>query len=238
MPENRFFIRADLKDNRKLTLEGDEARHLQVMRIRQGETVEIVNGQGDLADAVLVENGKKGAELQLVKVDHQKKPSFELIIAQSIPRPNRLDIILEKGTELGMTSLWLFPSEHSEKKDFSADQLTRMDKLLIAAMKQCGRRYLPEIKIMPSVDKWTKSDYTLFFGDVRPKAPLFYHAWKKSPPQNGAAFVIGPEKGLSDREIAHLETLGAVGVGLHENILRTDTAPLAALSLMSHFHAI
>lgn len=230
MPHDRFYRNASFHEGMELTLDKEEAHHLKVMRLKPGETIELINGKGDLAKATLLNH-----TLRIDSVVHEPEAPFQIILAQSIPRFSRLDAILEKGTELGMTALWLFPGEKSEKTVFSTHQKERMEKILIAALKQCGRLYLPQLEIFPSIQKWTSLPYPTFFGELNEKAPSFSSLWKKSPPEKGAIFVIGPESGLTEAEEQHLKSLHAQGVTLHKNILRTDTAPLAALVLMNDF---
>ncbi len=88
------------------------------MRIQEGEIIELVNGRNELAQAKLIEIEKKRARAEIVSVV-KTEPSRPIILCQALPRPNRLDTIIEKGTELGMTELRLFPGERSEKKNLS-----------------------------------------------------------------------------------------------------------------------
>lgn len=236
MPENRFFYPSPFNVDQTISFDKEEAHHMvNVMRCKENERVELVNGQGQLAVGRLLKATKKSVEAHIEEVFTELPKNFELIIAQAIPRFTRLDIILEKGTELGMTELWLFPGELSEKTLFSPHQITRMENILIAALKQCGRLYLPKIKILPLISAWKAQPFPIYFGDLREKSKPLMKQWQEQPPTGGAIFVIGPEKGLSDQEILHLEKLEGKGVTLHQNTLRTDTAPLTALSLMSHF---
>lgn len=231
MPHNRFYIDASLIPGSEVSFDKDESHHLEVMRTKNEEQVEIVNGRGDLALGSVVNKNK----IRINSLTHFPESPCQLIIAQGMPRFSRLDTILEKGTELGMTSLWLFPGEKSDKTTLSQNQKERMRKVLIASMKQCGSLHLPKLEFRPPIPSWDTLPYVTFFGDVRKDAPCFYSMWKKTLPQKGVIFVIGPESGLTDKEESHLKRLHANGVTLHTNILRTDTAPLAALSLMWHF---
>jgi 16S rRNA (uracil1498-N3)-methyltransferase len=215
-------------------LEGDEFRHLKVMRAAPGDTIELVNGEGTLAAAVLQLINKDSASLRIQNIQTSPPTQNPLIIAQAIPRMNRLDFILEKGCELGMDEIWLFPGHESEKKDISANQQERIFNILVASTKQCGRLWLPKVRIFPSFPVDFKGCQA-FYGDIRKQAPLFSQVWHKKRPGQGVLFFIGPEKGFNSDEIEKLEDLGATGVRLHPYILRTDTAPLAALALMSHW---
>lgn len=228
MPAERYYINSDLKQGESATLADQEHRHLvTVMRGRAGNIIELINGRGCCAMAMIMEVGKRESLLQINEVRYEEPPRSEIILAQAIPRINRLDFIVEKGTELGMTQLWLFPGDHSERKSLTEHQLERLQAMAIAAMKQCGRLYLPVICVKEPIKSWQKQPYPLFFGDVGPEAP---------PLPDGArdAIVcIGPESGLSEAEESHLKAIGGTGVKLHRNILRTDTAAIIAVYALS-----
>ena len=234
MPTDRFFHAAALKQNQPIKLDGSEFHHLKhVTRTRCGEAVEIINGEGQCATATLEKLEKSYALLQIIDINQQPKPKSSIILAQAIPRIHRLDFIIEKGTELGVTHFWLFPGQQSERKQFSEHQVYRLQAITIAAMKQCGRLYLPTITLKPPLLTWDAPQHTSFFGDIAPKAPPFFYAWRQHPPKEAVLFFIGPESGFSEEEEVALRRFGATGVKLHQNILRTDTAALAALTLVS-----
>ncbi len=231
MPVDRFFIPLPLQSDQSVSLENSEFHHLvHVMRFEVGSQVELVNGKGALALALIKKIEKKQAHLLIESVTQEPKPLREVILAQALPRINRLDFIIEKGTELGATQFWLFPGYHSERKFLTEHQLERLQNLAIAAMKQCGRLYLPLIEMKPPLEQWKKNNLSCYFGDLRKGAEPFIKVFKGT---EKALFFIGPETGFSEKEIDHLLRLGAMGVKLHPNILRTDTAALVALSLMN-----
>lgn len=235
MPANRFFTNSPLALGHTIQIEGPEFHHLvHVMRARPGDIIEVVNGQGSLAEAIIRSVEKKCVLIEISALEQTPLPSFQIILAQAMPRHSKLDFIVEKGTELGMTQLWLFPAAHSEKKTYLNQQIDRMKMTTIAAMKQSGRLDLPTIEIRPELKKWSSLPFPAFFGDTSPSAPPFRNAWKESPPKEGVIFFIGPESGFNSQELVLLQKLGAQGVKLHENILRTETASLAALTLISH----
>ncbi|MEX2305355.1 MAG: RsmE family RNA methyltransferase, partial [Waddliaceae bacterium] len=166
MPENRYFISQELKRKQTVTLEEKEHHHIfKVMRNTINDTIELVNGEGQLAKAVITNIDKKQVDLEVLTVDTFPAPP-PLTLAQAIPRLNRLDFILEKGTELGMTSLWLFPGEKSEKTTISETQLARFHSILISAMKQSGALYLPRIEIKPPIKKWGSLPSHSCFGSL------------------------------------------------------------------------
>lgn len=235
MPQERYYHPSELALGEELIIEGNEHHHLAtVMRAAIEDKVEMINGKGTLAIAKIQSLEKKRTRLIVVESESFKKSSKEIILAQAIPRPNRLDFIIEKGTELGMSAIWLFPGQHSEKKEFSPTQQQRLEHLAIAAMKQCGRLYLPEIKFLPQLSKWEKFTIPLYYGSLSSDAPQFMKLLASASSES-SIFCVGPESGLSQVEIEILETLGGHGVKLNQNILRTETAAIAAITLMAHF---
>lgn len=231
MPHDRFFHDAPFVLHESLTLEEEEFHHLKVMRIKEGETIEIVNGKGFLAITKVEKIGKNQAALFIQELSFEEPPPFKIILAQGLPRMNRLETVLEKGCELGMDELWLFPGRLSEKKEVSTSQMERMNHLLISSLKQCGRLWLPSIKWMPPLAKWEPLPLPSFFGDVNSTAPSLFQKWKG---KEGIIFFVGPEKGFDEEEIEKLKELKSEGVKLAPHILRTDTASLAALTLLAH----
>jgi 16S rRNA (uracil1498-N3)-methyltransferase len=225
MPSNRFYCDDDLKRG-TASLEGEEFHHLaRVMRLQENDGIELVNGRGTLARATIQKVEKNQAMLHITAVETAEKPD-ETILAQALPRMNHLEWIIEKGTELGATAFWLFPGEYSEKKALSDNQQQRLRSLLTAAMKQCGSLFLPSFLFKPSLEEWHPLSGSLFYGDTRKSAPKL-----PSPVKAPVTFFIGPEKGFSEKEIGILERkLKVQGIKLHDNILRAETAGIAALA--------
>jgi 16S rRNA (uracil1498-N3)-methyltransferase len=233
MPHNRYFIDSPLNQHSSVTLSGDEWHHLtRVLRARQGERIELINGKGQLAEATVEQLKKNEAEL-IVGAVISKPPLPSLILAQAIPRMNHLEWIIEKGVELNATQFWLFPGHLSEKESLSDTQLRRLELLSISAMKQCGRLDLPPIHLKAPLTRWARQEGTFLFGDTDESAPYLWDIDFSSPLSKPIVIAIGPEKGFHSKERSYLiDSLHAKPVRLHRNILRAETAPLVALSLL------
>lgn len=231
MPENRFYLDSPFHEKNCVELREDEFHHLKVMRKNLGDPLELVNGKNELAECTLESITKNSARIQIEKIFRVSPKQRKIILAQALTRPAPLEYIIEKGTELGATEFLLFPAERSEKKELSENQRRRLHLITISAMKQCGRLDLPTILEKPSLSRWAHFAGAKYFGDVREKAPRI----ASSPSQEDILFFIGPESGFSDQEVKILENLQAKGVKLHENILRVDTAAIAALILMQNY---
>jgi 16S rRNA (uracil1498-N3)-methyltransferase len=226
MRVNRFYLDSSLES--PSTIEGSEFHHLvHVMRVERGDEIELVNGRGKLARARIDTIHKDSASFFILKSQTYQKPVHSIRIALALIRLERLEWAIEKATELGAEGFDLFRADESEKKELNAHQLERLRSIVISAMKQCGRFYLPDIKVFPSLDPITQSNTTILFGDTHPAALRPLQAAIQFP----VIFATGPERGFSAREHALLKQKGC-GVSLSDNILRAETAPLAALSIL------
>jgi 16S rRNA (uracil1498-N3)-methyltransferase len=231
MPEHRFYIDHPLEPGLQVSLDPKETHHLTVMRTSVGHTVELINGKNVLAVATVLSLHKKQALLLIQEVIPGKQRVRECILCQAICEFSRLDLIVEKTTELGVSEIWLFPAEKNMKQEISSHQQERMQALLISAIKQCGRLDIPTLQLKPRLTEFPSLDAPAFFGDLHPEAPLFLSCITDA---KKLYFFIGPPSGFSQQEEEALLKLKARGVSLNQNILRTETAALCAVSLSMH----
>lgn len=231
MPHDRYYLNSPLLPKHSYSLEGNEWHHLQVTRSRPGKMIELVNGNGGLAEGRIETLEKRSITVVIEKVIHEKPPQKPFILCMGLMKKNLLDWVIEKGTELGASSFWLFPALRSDLSHLNDAMLKRLELLSIAAMKQSGRLFLPKIELLPPLFKWKKPKHTLLFGDLSPEAPYLFEI-NNLPLTPPLVLLTGPEKGLDPKEIAFLKgTLNAQGVKLHSNTLRAETAPIAGASL-------
>lgn len=238
MPAERYFYHSNLQHQSKVELTDQELHHLlHVMRTEVGETIELIDGFGTLATATVTGIKKRHAELHINTIETQPKTSHELILVQGIPRANRLDYILEKGTEIGVTKFLLLPTLLSDRKSFSDHQIERMRAILISALKQSGRLHLPEIALITPLLDWTQLPSTSFFGDLTlTAAPLLKALQETVLTNQSISFITGPESGFTAEEYEHLRNLNAIGVNLNPHVLRTDTASIIALGIIAQWN--
>ncbi|HKY99554.1 MAG TPA: RsmE family RNA methyltransferase [Syntrophales bacterium] len=238
MPSERFYIDAPFAKGDLLILKDEEFHHLcHVMRLRKNDELELINGKNLLAKAIVESIEKKSVHLKITEITIETQLAPRIILAQAIPRLNRLEYIIEKGTELGVCEFRLFPGSYSEKVSMSENQKLRLQHLTVAAMKQSGRLDLPSISMHPPLKKWQKFEGIALFGDPDPSFPYIWELPRTTFTNRAPLiFFIGPEKGFSPEERLILQqTLAAPGVRLHPNTLRVDTASLAAISIIYPF---
>ena len=230
MPDNRFYIDSPLSEGELLSLTDSEFHHLsKVMRNEVGDRIELVNGRGTLAKGTIQQIDKHNAEIRIESIEHSKNTLRKIILAQGLLLMHRLELVVEKGTELGASEFWFFPSERSEKMELAPKQLERLKLISIAAMKQSGRLDLPSIEMKKPLKEWTFPSMRSYFGSVDREAPPLIK--EALPPNEPLLFFVGPEKGFSPNEKSLLQE-SSHGISLNPNTLRAETAALCALSIL------
>lgn len=245
MPKDRFFIKSELTVGKSAFLEGDEARHMRlVMRKAKGAQIELINGKGALAKASILNESKKGVELDVLDVELQEKSATQTYLLQAIIRPQKVELIIEKAVELGIDHITLFEADYSDKKHVKPE---RLEHISISALKQSGRLFMPQIAYAKSLDEALFSsnqalDHTqinktkntsLFYGDIEGISQHKLFTNIDQTKKSSMAFVIGPEGGLSPKEIELLKQQKAQSVKLGPYMLRSETASILACSFIT-----
>ena len=222
----RFYLDSEFQLGDIAILEGTEQHHAaRVIRLEEGDTLELVNGKGSLAEGEVISVSKDKMQLKILQVSHVQHPSKRMDVAIPLMRPSKLEWVFEKGTELGADSFLLYSADYSEKDNLSSHQLERLRAITISAMKQSGRLYLPSIELLPDLSMVMEREALFFFGDTSLSPPYF-----RSPESPLVVFITGPERGFSPKE-KEILMRKARSSSLSPNILRAETAPLAALTL-------
>lgn len=141
-------------------------------------------------------------------------------------RPSKLEWVIEKGVEIGADSFYLYVADGSTQQSLSEHQLARLNTIAIAATKQSKRLYLPKIELTKNLQQLLdKTQFPVFFGDLE----AVFQPWKRQ--EISVIFLTGPEKGFSEKELALLRKKGQ-GIRMTPYVLRAETAPIVAISLM------
>lgn len=235
MKQARFYcesIREGL-----VRLRPDEAHHLaNVLRLTAGERVELFDGKGALAQAVITDITRKAVTLQVENIHNEPaRTSGRIVIAASIAKGQRFDWMITKCTELGVDHIVAIVFEHTVKLAKGTSTTQRYDKLAIAAVKQCGRIFLPKIT-GPADLQQTLSllnnnypDARLIFGVLNPQAESVVELARDG--KDIIAFV-GPEGEITCEEENLLTSAGAREVRLTDTTLRIETAAVALAAIL------
>ena len=218
-----------------IELEAGAARHLtSALRMNSGQLVTLFNGQGGEYTAELVEAKKGKATVRIAAFDQtNRESSLSIHLAIGISRGERMDWIMQKATELGVSEITPLFTERCEVK-LSGDRLDKKvvhwQQVAISACEQSQRNRVPTINNPLKLEQWqTSCDTSLKL--------VLHHRTDKSlknmqQPSAQIALLIGPEGGLSETEIEQAMALDFQPLGLGPRVLRTETAPLAAISIL------
>jgi 16S rRNA (uracil1498-N3)-methyltransferase len=231
-----FYVKPEDVTGNAFVLRGEESKHLaRVLRKHAGERIFATDGNDHMYEAFIAEIGKKDTHCRIGAV-HTKynEPSLNVALAVSLLKnPARFDSVVEKATELGVRHIIPMRCErtvpHREKRD-------RLEKIAVAAVKQCGRSWLPRISSVTKLNEVLAASggYGLRI-ITHEKADLdqtVEHVLGQHPQQNSILILIGPEGGFSDEEVKAAKDAGFVAVTLGSRRLRTETAALAAATLV------
>jgi len=218
-------------------LSGAEARHLaQVLRLKAGDKVELFDGSGMVAVAIIKSASGKKVTLQVEDVKVFEKPAQQIILAVSVAKGERFDWLIEKCTELGVDRIVPVLFERTVKQPKNPKIVERWNNIAIAAVKQCRRVFLPQIDkpmILPEAIEILKKDY--------PQAQLAFGSLSEnSKPVLQCGFTgkdmiafVGPEGGLTGEEENLLRENNAKEVRLADTVLRVETAAMAFAAVLT-----
>jgi 16S rRNA (uracil1498-N3)-methyltransferase len=227
MPHDRFY-HPDLKSSQFLLTESEHHHLAHVMRIKEGETIEVIDGQGTLAQGKVGKITKRDASITIEEIFSEEKKPPKLLLGQAALKFSNLEWVLQKGVEIGVDTFILFSSDSSEKLPYSPSQQKRLDHILISAIKQSGRLFLPEVIYLNLVSDLQEIKGYKVFGDLLEKTVKIKDLSLDSSPLMA---IIGPEKGWSSKDISSLKhTVKATPVSLAPYILRAETAAIVAIS--------
>lgn len=204
-------------------LHPEEEQHIiKVLRMKEGDTLHLTDGQGNLAKATLSIQGKR-ASLHSVEIIPTPPSALSAIHIAIAPTKNidRTEFFVEKAIEMGVSEISFILTEHSERKNINIEKI---QKQAIAASKQCLRLHFPQIHSLTKLQDFVAlhSSENIFVAHCDPhfeRTSLSAIRFEGAP-----VFLIGPEGDFSPKEIAFLQSKGIKAISLGERRLRTETA--------------
>lgn len=234
MRNPRIYSEQPLQAGITVDLAESAANHVgRVLRMKVGELLIVFNGEGGAFQGKVTAVSKKQVQVELeseLEGDAQSPLIIEL--GQTLSRGERMDYAIQKATEMGVTSITPLFSERCEVKlnaERREKQHRRMQQIAISACEQCGRNIVPVINPPMKMQDW------LTLRETELNFVLHHRTEKKLDGYHKPASVsllIGPEGGLTAEEIARAEAKAFKPLALGPRVLRTETAPVAAISLM------
>ncbi|UTF59299.1 16S rRNA (uracil(1498)-N(3))-methyltransferase [Gilvimarinus sp. DA14] len=232
----RVYVDQALCQGQVIVLSDNAAHYVsRVLRMGEGRPLILFNGQGGEYHGQIVSADKKAVsvELDTYNPDDRKSP-LDIELAIGLSRGERWDFVLQKATELGVSRIVPLSTERTEVK-LKGDRLEKKQQhwqqIGISACEQSQRNRLPEIAPLTNL-----LDY---IGEAKGAAKFVLHhrdsqGLAAQPTPTSVSLLIGPEGGLSDEEITAARTAGFQPLTLGPRVLRTETAPIVAISLAQH----
>lgn len=217
----------------RVVLGADESHHIaRVLRLRAGDALSVFDGHGGEWEATVDEISRDGVA---IRVGGPREGSVEaplrVRLFQAASRPERLEWVLQKGTELGIASFVIVTTERCDADPPSPARLERFRKIVVEAVKQSGRRSVPEVALGPLAAP--PGSVRALLLDTSPEAlPIGSELAAPAPAE--AWLAVGPEGGLTDSELATWRDRGWRPVALGPRILRTETAGPIAAAIVLH----
>lgn len=236
---NRFYIETELNTGNTIELTESVFHHwVRVLRAKVQEQAIFFNGNGGEYRVTLTEINKKNA---FVSVDHfeeiNRTAQFKVILGQVMSKGDRMDYAIQKATELGVTTIQLLTSDRCEmrlKYDRDQKKLDHWQSVAVAACEQCGMNIVPKVLAPISIEEWIQTDLPISRFVMAPNKDQKNVLLDAQPE---LALLIGPEGGLSESEIGLSNQHGFVNWCIGDRVLRTETAPVVALSILNYHFA-
>ncbi|MFK2824416.1 16S rRNA (uracil(1498)-N(3))-methyltransferase [Bacillus sp. B190/17] len=242
----RYFLKDQPKEDGKVTITGEDFHHLaRVMRLKEGDRVYAVFPDGQSAEVEIEEISADCALAFIVKWMHDEKElPVAVTIASGLPKGDKFELVIQKGTELGASRFIPFHADRSivkwdEKK--SSKKTERWSKIAKEAAEQSHRNYMPDVRVPVSFQQLIQigQDYPFKLyafeeASKQGEKTALHHLLNQMKQGDELLIVFGPEGGISDKEAEQLRENGFIPCSLGPRILRTETAPLYALAAISY----
>lgn len=238
---SRFFISPEQFDSPRPTVSGPDVRHItKVLRLGAGDSIDLLDGAGRAAVAVIEHFGKDGIVCR--KTEHFSpggEPPIDVFLVQGLAKGEKMEYVIQKSTELGVSGIIPLVSKRSvvrldgEKK---ASRQSRWQRVALEASKQCRRARIPEVfppREMGEVLRGIPPGALSILPWEGEKSLSLKDALPEEKPGRLYIFV-GPEGGFEDSEVEEARGSGVVTVSLGPRILRTETAGPACLAIIMH----
>jgi len=243
LTSNRFFIQKKQIKNSRAVLRGKEHHHLsRVLRKKKGDTVYLFTKDGENYTARIEKIEKSKTSLTLLKKDIKKESHNKIILAPSLIKSKALELILQKSTELGIS---LFSPVITNRSVINVSgkvekKTKRWNRIVLEASKQCRRPSPPKVEkpiYLKQFLSQKNADLKIFLskeGGMYLKDFIFSSQNSKPKTPRSMIILLGPEGGWTEIEKQDIVQIGYRAVSLGKNILRSETAAIACVSIVSH----
>jgi 16S rRNA (uracil1498-N3)-methyltransferase len=232
----RLRVEVGTPASERIRVEGSVLHHMRVARVTPGQSVEVFDGRGRAWAAEVETLAEDHAILVLGEV-RTLEAGRPVVLIQGLPKGDKLEWVLQKATELGVSAVWPVSTARSVvrmKPEALEPRRARWQRIVEEAARQCGRAEVPEVRPLRSLESAAgalPSGTRLLVLDEEEQVRRLVDAAGDAGP---IALVVGPEGGLDRGEVEMLGRAGGEPVTLGPLVLRTETAALVALAVLRH----
>ncbi len=233
----RFFCPPPLPNTDLFNLPADAAHHAsRVLRLRAGDQVQLFDGLGNECHGILEAiSGKQVVVGDIRPIQASRESPFPVLLAQALCSSEKMDWIIQKATELGVSEIQPLSTERSVAR-LSADRAVKRNEhwqqVVISACEQCGRNVLPRIypplDIMVWLQQMRAKENSKFI--LLPEGAVSLH--EQQQPEGIAVLLIGAEGGFSKAESDTAQLCGFTPIRMGARVMRTETAAVAGLAAL------
>jgi 16S rRNA (uracil1498-N3)-methyltransferase len=229
----RAFLAVTPKPGDRVDLDPEESHHVaRVLRLKTGDALAVFDGKGGEWEATIVVADRLRVTLVVGQArPGDVEPGLRVVVFQALTRPEKLEWVLQKGTEIGVSAFRLIGTERVEAQPPSPSRLSRYERIVMEACKQCGRRVLPSLTLGPLAPP---GDGVLGIILAVGVGVASIGELLASPQTAEVWLAVGPEGGFSEGELDAAVASGWRPASLGPRVLRTETAGAIAAALVLH----
>ena len=245
MRSPRIYVTQPLQLGLPLELSGSQANHLgRVLRVKKGETVTLFNGEGGQWQATVEQTDRRSVRvLPHTHNNDDRESGLQIILGQVLSRGERMDYAIQKSVETGVSRIVPLFSQRCEvhlNQERLQKRLQHWQSLIISTCEQCGRNRIPDICVPTVLGEWLdhcQADRKYVLHPPPPSSerqPSASMAMAQESCPASVALLIGPEGGFDCQELQQSQKAGFDPLALGPRVLRTETAPVAAISILQY----
>jgi len=234
---HRFFVAAEALRDDNIPLTEEILRHMSVLRLAPGADILLLDGTGNVCHCRIDQLDRKGGSVVVLSRSEQRETAFPIELMQALPKADKMDLVLQKGTELGVTRFTPLQTSRSVPRltpQREEQRRQRWLRIIREAARQSRRPLLPELGEIRTLEKALEncqSALRLMLWEEGSQ-PLETILPERTPA--GATLLIGPEGGFSEQEAAAARRRGFIPVLFGPRILRSETAGFAAATILQY----
>ncbi|BDS06238.1 ribosomal RNA small subunit methyltransferase E [Oceaniferula spumae] len=236
---NRYYLPSDQWEAGVLRLTGDEAKHCaRVMRAREGDGAEIFDGAGRSAVCEIEAVSRDQVTCRILEESNSPAPAMPVTLCQSIPKGGNMELIIQKGVELGVNAIQpLITARTVARPESLGKKRDKWQRIALEACKQCGQNHLPELAEPRPFSSWINDlepFETALIAALDPASLHFKEYLNRQPLSGSIGLLIGPEGDFTPEEYQQAYRSGFQPISFGSIVMRVETASIYGLSVIQH----